>query len=73
MPQSKPKFTVKPLEAGILAFALFALWNGFTRNDMLSLFWGGIIVVGLISLYFVRRKDWTKHWQEVERKNQHNR
>jgi hypothetical protein len=73
MPQSQRKFTIKPLEAGILAFALFALWNGFTRNDMLSLFWGGLIVLGLVALYFVRRKDWTKHWEEIERKNQHNR
>lgn len=71
MPQSKRRFTIKPLEAGILAFSLFALWNGFIRNDMLSLFWGGIIVAGLVALFFVRRKDWTKHWEEMERKNQH--
>ena len=69
MPQSKRKVTIKPLEAGILAYALFSLWNGFTRNHMMSLFWGGLIVVGLVALYFVRRKDWTKHWEEVERKN----
>lgn len=69
MSQSKRKVTIRPLEAGILAFALFALWNGFTRNDMLSLFWGGLIVLGLIVLYFVRRKDWTKHWEEVERRS----
>lgn len=69
MPQSKRKVTIKPLEAGILAYALFALGNGFMRNDMMSLFWGGTIVVGLIALYFVRRKDWTKHWEDVERRS----
>ena len=73
MPQSKRKFTIKPLEAGILAFALFALGNGVTRNDLLSIFWGGLILLGLVALFFVRRKDWTKHWEEMERKNQHGR
>ena len=69
MSENKRKVTIRPLEAGILAFALFALWDGFTRNEMMSLFWGGLISLGLVALFFVRRKDWTKHWEEVERKN----
>lgn len=69
MSQSKRKVIVKPLEAGILAYALFALWHGFTQNNTTSLFWGGLIILGLVVLYFVRRKDWARHWEEVERKS----
>lgn len=68
MPSETRKF--KLLEGVILAFAIFALWNGFNRGDIMSIFWGGLIALGLVALYFVRRKDWAKHWEEMERRNQ---
>lgn len=73
MPASGRKFRLISLETAIFGFALFALGNGIVRNDLLSIFWGGLITLGLVALYFVRRKDWAKHWEEMERRHQNGR
>lgn len=67
MPESRRKFRIFSLEGGILAFSLFALVSGFMRGDLLSLFWGGISALGLVVLYFVRRRNWAEHWAEMEK------
>jgi len=67
MQENRRKFRIFSLEGGILAFSLFALGNGLVRGDLLSLFWGGISVLGLVVLHFVRRKDWQQHWAEMEK------
>lgn len=61
-------FHIRPLEVGIFIFALFALASGVYRNDPLSLFWGVLISLGLVALFFVRRKDWNKHWEDLSKK-----
>ncbi|MDD2582584.1 MAG: hypothetical protein PHR66_11380, partial [Desulfuromonadaceae bacterium] len=36
-------------------------------NDVtMNIFWGCVIIPGVFILYLVRKKDWTKHWQELE-------
>jgi hypothetical protein len=32
----------------------------------MNIFWGVVIIPGVFILMKVRRKDWTKHWQEME-------
>lgn len=66
--ESRRKFRIFSLEGGILAFSLFALSSGVVRGDLLSIFWGGICVLGLVALHFIRRKDWAQHWSEMEKR-----
>lgn len=68
MHTDRRKFRIFSLEGGILAFSLFALGNGVARGDLLSIFWGGICGMGLVVLFMVRRKDWAKHWEEMEQR-----
>jgi hypothetical protein len=30
------------------------------------IFWACVIIPGAIILHFVRKRDWAKHWQEME-------
>ena len=40
--------------------------SGIITGEAIQLFWGGMIIVGSVVLYFVRKKDWKKHWEEQE-------
>jgi len=51
----------------ILLVGLFTLGSGFYTGEPMQYFWGGTIIVGAVALYFVRKKDWKKHWEEQER------
>lgn len=54
------------LEALLLLMGLFSLVSGIYTGESIQLFWGGMIIVGAVILYFVRKKDWKKHWAEQE-------
>ncbi|HXC93943.1 MAG TPA: hypothetical protein VN652_08030, partial [Geobacteraceae bacterium] len=45
---------------------LFSLCSGFYTGEPMQYFWGVMIMGGSIVLYFVRKKDWKKHWEEQE-------
>jgi hypothetical protein len=32
----------------------------------MNIFWGIVIIPGVFILMKVRKKDWTKHWQDME-------
>jgi hypothetical protein len=32
----------------------------------MSIFFGVFILCGAVALYFVKKKDWKKHWEEQE-------
>lgn len=49
------------------AFALFSLATGLWRGEPTQIFWGLIILAGLIILIAVRRRDWKQHWSEMEK------
>lgn len=55
------------LEGALAAFALFSLGSGLVRSSLLPIFWGVMILAGLVALSVVRRRDWKKHWEELER------
>lgn len=54
------------IEALLLVMGIASLAYGIINGVMISIFWGTIIVPGVIVLHKVRKKDWTKHWQEME-------
>lgn len=58
------------LEALLIVMGLFSLISGITSGKVMPIFWGVFIVAGSIFLYFVRKKDWKKHWEEQERMQQ---
>ena len=53
-------------ETLILLVGLFTLGSGFYTGEPMQYFWGITIIIGAVVLYFVRQKDWKKHWEEQE-------
>ncbi len=54
------------MEALILLMGFLSLVYGISNGKEINIFWGVIIIVGSVVLYKVRRKDWKKHWEEME-------
>ena len=54
------------LEGAMAAFACYSLYSGMVTGEALQLFWGIMILGGLCVLTLVRRRDWKRHWEEVE-------
>ena len=48
----------------ILLVGLFFMGSSIYRGESMQFFWGIAISGGAIALYFVRKKDWKKHWEE---------
>jgi len=64
--QSKPLMArLFSLEGLLAAFGLFSLNSGLWRGELLSIFWGTMILTGLVILIAVRRRDWQQHWREL--------
>ena len=54
------------MEALILVMGCLSLVYGFGAGKEMSIFWGVVIIIGFFVLRMVRRKDWKKHWEEME-------
>jgi len=54
------------IEALLLLMGIVSLVSGLITGQEVQLFWGVMIIGGSITLYFVRKKDWKKHWEEKE-------
>jgi hypothetical protein len=57
------------VEGAMAAFGLYSLLSGLLATDeeaALRIFWGVMILGGLCLLIVVRRRDWQKHWAEME-------
>ena len=54
------------LETLLMLIGLVFLGSGSYTGERIQLFWGIMISVGSLILYFVRKKDWKKHWEEQE-------
>ena len=53
---------------GMLGLAGLALLvAGLATGVAVAIFWGVLALLGLTALYFVRKKDWKAHWEELER------
>lgn len=54
------------MEALLVLMGLVSLGYGIAGGQVMSIFWGAVILVGAVVLHFVRKKDWKKHWEEQE-------
>jgi len=54
------------LEGAMAAFGVYSLGTGLYYGESLWIFWGAMILAGLGLLVLVRRRDWQKHWEEIE-------
>jgi len=61
-----PLSRIFSLEGAMAAFGLYSLGAGLWYGEAIWIFWGGIILAGLGLLTLVRRRDWQKHWEELE-------
>lgn len=57
------------LETLLCLTAIGLLAGGIIKGTVMGIFWGVLVLVGLVALHFVRKKDWEKHWQEQERRH----
>lgn len=57
------------MEGAMAAFGLYELYSGLIYGEELQIFWGVMILAGLCILIAVRRRDWKKHWEEMEALN----
>jgi len=54
------------MEALLLLMGVASLYYGITQGATMNIFWGLVIIPGVFILMKVRKKDWKKHWEEME-------
>src|SRR5512137_285689 len=54
------------MEALLLLMGVVCLVYGIYNGDEMSIFFSVIIIPGVFILNKVRKKDWKKHWEEME-------
>jgi len=54
------------MEALLLLMGVASLYYGITHGATMNIFWGLVIIPGVFILMKVRRKDWKKHWEDME-------
>lgn len=54
------------MEALLLLMGIASLVYGIVNDMTMNIFWGVVIIPGVFLLHKVRKKDWAKHWQEME-------
>ena len=54
------------MEAFLLVMGIASLAYGIINDMTMNIFWGCVIIPGVFLLHQVRKRDWTKHWQEME-------
>lgn len=54
------------MEALLMVMGIASLVYGIVNDMAMNIFWGIVIIPGVFVLHKVRKKDWAKHWQEME-------
>jgi hypothetical protein len=54
------------IEALLFLMGCVSLYYGIVEDKPVSIFFGIVIIPGVIILSKVRKKDWKKHWEEME-------
>ncbi|MBT1072117.1 hypothetical protein [Pelotalea chapellei] len=54
------------MEALLLLMGVASLIYGITEKATINIFWGIVIIPGVFLLIKVRKKDWKKHWEDLE-------
>jgi uncharacterized membrane protein HdeD (DUF308 family) len=55
------------IEVLLVIMGIVCLVSGIVTGAVIQLFWGVMIIGGSVALYFVKKKDWKKHWEDQER------
>lgn len=58
------------VESMIFVMGCLLLWYGVSEWKPVSIFWGLMILVAFVVLKFARKKDWKKHWAEMDEEQQ---
>ena len=54
------------IEMLLLVMGVASLIYGIVNSQTMNIFWGVVIMPGVFILMKVRKKDWKKHWEEME-------
>ena len=54
------------IEMLLLVMGVASLIYGIVNGATMNIFWGVVIIPGVFILLKVRKKDWTKHWEDME-------
>jgi len=54
------------MEGLLLVMGIASLGYGITNGIEVNIFFGVVIIAGVFFLSKVRKKDWKKHWDELE-------
>jgi len=54
------------MEVFLLLMGIALLVYGISNEATMIIFWACVIIPGVFVLHMVRKRDWTKHWQEME-------
>lgn len=54
------------IETFLMLMGGASLLYGIANDQTMSIFWGIVIIPGVFLLQKIRKRDWTKHWQEME-------
>ena len=54
------------VETFLLLMGIASLVYGIANNATMNIFWGCVIIPGVFILHKIRKKDWAKHWEEME-------
>lgn len=54
------------MEMLLLLMGAASLIYGIVNGATMNIFWGLLIIPGVFILMKVRKKDWKKHWAEME-------
>jgi len=58
------------METLIFLMGCLSLVYGIANGKGMSIFWGVTILLGFLALRQVRKRDWKKHWEDLEREQQ---
>lgn len=54
------------MEMLLLVMGVASLIYGIVNGQTMNIFWGIVIIPGVFILMKVRKKDWKKHWEDME-------
>ena len=54
------------MEMLLLLMGVASLIYGIVNGATMNIFWGIVIIPGVFILMKVRKKDWKKHWEDME-------
>ena len=54
------------IEALLLLMGIASLYYGITHGVVMNIFWGVVIIPGVVILMKVRKTNWKKHWEDME-------